>query len=677
MSETAIHPILQAGGTLRPGTVYIERPEDAELLRLLRDRQYVNVLSGRQMGKSSLMVRTIQKLQHDGIRTAAIDVAAELVGASNSETWFRGLLNRIRRDLNLSFDIGAFWASHPDDTASQKLQRFFRDVVSTATSGPIVIFLDEIENTLNFDFTDALFTCLRGMYNERALVPAYERVTFCLLGVATPNELIKDRRTTAYNVGTTLELRSFDSTVDDFEPLFRVLSDNRPIAAVLLDRVLYWTGGQPFLTIRLCADLQREGPTTPALVDQYIERTFSSLDRVSGDIHFLQILRFVQTRFSGGVDTLDVYARLLDGERIKELPTPVHLELKLSGLVKRDADGYLILYGPIYARLFNRAWLDTVLSKERLAVATEAVRPYRLRLAVTRALVGVLVAALGVGVVAWWYQERLREYMYWATDVRLQLLTPEQERALKPKDVFKECTGCPEMIVVPAGEFMMGSPATEKARYDDEGPEHEVTIGRPFAVGRLELTFDEWDACVAHGDCDADISDSGWGRGRQPATFVNWNDAKTYVAWLSRVTGKPYRLLSEAEWEYAARAGSQTAYPWGDEIGKGNANCDGCGSQWDHKQAAPVGQFPANAFGLHDMRGNVWEWVEDCYHQNYNQAPMDGSPWTTGDCIERVVRGGSWLNFPGNLRSASRGRYTPSSRNNFLGFRVGRTLLPP
>jgi hypothetical protein len=228
--------------------------------------------------------------------------------------------------------------------------------VGAAFSGPVVIFLDEIDSTLKFDFTDALFTSLRGMYNERGLIPAYERVTFCLLGVATPNELIKDRRTTAYNVGTTLELRSFDSTVDDFEPLYRVLSDNRAIAAGLLYRVLYWTGGQPFLTIRLCHDLlEHEKPTTPAQVDQYVERTFSSLDRLSGDVHFQQILRFVQTRFSGGVDTLGVYARLLDGQRIKEQPTPEHLELKLAGLVKRDAGGYLVLYGPIYARLFNRA----------------------------------------------------------------------------------------------------------------------------------------------------------------------------------------------------------------------------------------------------------------------------------------------------------------------------------
>jgi formylglycine-generating enzyme required for sulfatase activity len=149
------------------------------------------------------------------------------------------------------------------------------------------------------------------------------------------------------------------------------------------------------------------------------------------------------------------------------------------------------------------------------------------------------------------------------------------------------------------------------------------------------------------------------------------------VAWLSRITGKTYRLLSEAEWEYAARAGSDTAYPWGSEIGEGNANCRGCGSQWDGKQAAPVGQFPANAFGLHDMLGNVWEWVEDCYHVIYYQAPTDGSAWNTGNCEGRVFRGGSWNDDPVSLRSAKRYGGTPGYRFNNVGFRVGRTLLPP
>jgi formylglycine-generating enzyme required for sulfatase activity len=158
---------------------------------------------------------------------------------------------------------------------------------------------------------------------------------------------------------------------------------------------------------------------------------------------------------------------------------------------------------------------------------------------------------------------------------------------------------------------------------------------------------------------------------------VSWDDAQSYVAWLSRIVGKEYRLLSEAEYEYAARAGTQTVYPWGDDIGKNNANCGGCGSQWDGEQTAPVGSFAANGFGLYDMVGNVWEWTDDCHHNNYNEAPANGAAWTGDDCDYRVVRGGSWYGPPDGLRSARRDGSTTVDREFNLGFRVGRTLLTP
>ena len=160
-------------------------------------------------------------------------------------------------------------------------------------------------------------------------------------------------------------------------------------------------------------------------------------------------------------------------------------------------------------------------------------------------------------------------------------------------------------------------------------------------MSKYELTFGEWDTCVNYGDCGS-VDDAGYGRARQPVINISWIGAQRYVAWLSKVTGKPYRLLSEAEYEYATRAGTQTLYPWGDELGKNNANCKDCGSPWDGGQTAPVGSFPANAFGLHDMVGNVFEWVEDCWHDNFDGAPADGSAWVTGDCSKRVIRAGSW-----------------------------------
>ena len=204
-----------------------------------------------------------------------------------------------------------------------------------------------------------------------------------------------------------------------------------------------------------------------------------------------------------------------------------------------------------------------------------------------------------------------------------------------------------------------------------------MTISQPFAVGKYEVTFAEWDACVADGGCGGHRpEDSGWGRGRRPVINVSWDDAKAYVRWLNRKTGKQYRLPSEAEWEYAARAGTTTRYNWGDDIGRNRANCANCGSRWDLKQTAPVGSFAANPFGLHDVHGNVWEWVEDCRSGNYKGAPTDASAWTDGDCSSRVLRGGSWFDGPRNLRSADRIRFRAGNRHFGFGFRVARTLAP-
>ncbi|MFZ0125213.1 MAG: formylglycine-generating enzyme family protein [Xanthobacteraceae bacterium] len=239
------------------------------------------------------------------------------------------------------------------------------------------------------------------------------------------------------------------------------------------------------------------------------------------------------------------------------------------------------------------------------------------------------------------------------------------------------------MVVVPAGEFVMGSPPTEKRRMPDEVPQHTVTIARPFAVSKYDVTFNDWDACVSVGGCPREgrAGDVDWGRDTRPVIYVSWDDAQQYVAWLSLMTGKPYRLLSDAEFEYAARAGTQTAYPWGNDIGKNNANCAGCGSQWSGSagtwQTAPVGSFAANRFGLHDMVGNIWKWVQDCYHPNYNGAPTDGSTWTGGDCTARVIRGGSWGGGPEFVRPAFRDRSATNDRNYTLGFRVARTLVVP
>jgi len=251
----------------------------------------------------------------------------------------------------------------------------------------------------------------------------------------------------------------------------------------------------------------------------------------------------------------------------------------------------------------------------------------------------------------------------------------DEQRPKPAQSSFKDCAAdCPEMVVIPAGSFTMGSPATESGRQLTEAPQHTVTIAKPFAVSKFEVTFAEWDACAAQGDCIAHVDDHGWGRNRQPVINVSSDDAQRYVTWLSKITGKTYRLLSEAEYEYAARGGTQTAYPWGDDIGSNHANCAGCGSRWDAAQTAPVGSFAPNQFGLYDMVGNVWEWVQDCLNEDYSRAPVDGSAWMTGDCGQHRLRGGSWASVADEIRSANRARSATADRVNIISFRVGRTL---
>ena len=253
--------------------------------------------------------------------------------------------------------------------------------------------------------------------------------------------------------------------------------------------------------------------------------------------------------------------------------------------------------------------------------------------------------------------------------------------ASTPGSVFKDCSDCPEMVVVPSGSFMMGSPSSELERGRGEGPVHRVKIPTAFAVGKYEVTFEEWDACVSSGGCRAyRPADEGWGRGRRPVINVSWDDAKSYVEWLSRETGKAYRLPSESEWEYVARAGTMTAFYTGARITASEANFNGrltyngSSTGEDRRRTIPVGSFGPNQFGLHDVHGNVWEWVEDCWNGSYSGAPVDGEANTTGDCSRRVLRGGSWFSRPRNLRSAIRNRFRIGYRSSFFGFRVARTL---
>lgn len=275
-------------------------------------------------------------------------------------------------------------------------------------------------------------------------------------------------------------------------------------------------------------------------------------------------------------------------------------------------------------------------------------------------------------------------------------------KRVKPGERIKECRNCPELVVLPAGEFMMGSPESEPERDPDE-PQHRVTIKRAFAIATTQVTWNQWEACVRDNWCEGAEIDRAlrsnpdgsrnpnykdYGRGTRPAVGMSWYDAQRFVGWLNWKTGHDdlYRLPSEAEWEYAARAGTTTAYPWGATIdyNRGNFGKPGHGERGPHtegadrwgNETAPVGSFPPNAWGLYDMHGNVFEWTQDCYEADMKHAPVDGSASTEGDCSVRVFRNGTFTSNPYMHRSARRGApYAANTRGrDYLGFRVARSL---
>ena len=890
---------LKIGGPVdQEENLYISRRVDDEFFGLLRAGEYVNIVTSRQMGKTSLVYRAIARLAPEGMRFAYFDLS-RLRNEPDARRYFSTLIDDLARELELGLDLAAFWARSESKANGQVFMDFFR-LVLEKSAGQCVVVLDEIDSTLEsakLGYTDDLFTAIRSMYTIRPREAVFKRLSFCLVGVATPNELIKARRTTPYNIGRTLWLGDFDPDHDDLSALARRLGEDPLKARVLLGRVLHWTGGQPYLTMWLCDELRRANVTEAAAVDALMERTYTSLERLRGDTHFEQVQRFLGERPDGGADSLDLYERILKGAREPDQPAnPAYVNLKLSGLVKRDADGVLVERSPIYARLFDAEWVrksrprQALRKAKRLSYAAVALLalgivgggvyyqvavaplkaqeearsaleklgvnvaqsvdeaalitvslaripsggdvqsvlqnavPYLLnvgvgdgvrglaldlqgtaisdlgpladlkklvRLDVSHTKVADLTPLAGLasleslsvagtqasdltplgGLTSLWsldatgldiptlaplarltrlralgvagavrvddlaplggmtQMERLDIAGTLASDlaplsrlVNLQLLKVSKTKVkslapldglvklrlleidglgidgysaganrpflrvfgglqadapvatYKPGQVLRDCDICPEMVVIPTGSFVMGSAESEKDRDTDEGPQRKIEVRQPFAVGKFEVTFEEWDACVAAAGCTERPEDNGWGRGRQPVMNVSWEGAQAYAAWLSKKTGKYYRLLSEAEWEYVARAGSTSRYPWGDEPGTNQANFDGSGSRWSGKQTAPVGSFPTNAFGVHDMIGNVWEWTDDCYKPNYEGASPDVRPRSSAVCGVRVVRGGSWLSTAVNARVAIRNGFEPADRISYLGFRLARTL---
>lgn len=243
-----------------------------------------------------------------------------------------------------------------------------------------------------------------------------------------------------------------------------------------------------------------------------------------------------------------------------------------------------------------------------------------------------------------------------------------------PRDLqfLRDCDACPEMVIVPPGEFLMGSQRGVPGHQAREGPQRSVSVGQPFAIGRYEVTFAQWDACVEAGGCSHRPNDRDWGRGNRPVIYVSWEDAQEYAAWLSARTRHRYRLPSEAEWEYVARAGASGDYWWGDQLIQGMALCGNCIEKGD--VTSPVGSFLPNPFGVYDVHGNVREWTQDCWNGTYAGAPADSIAWVTGECDKRVMRGGAWDRPAEEIRLAFRNGEDRQLRSGKGGFRLVRAL---
>ncbi len=355
-----------AGGTLwREAPSYIRRPADDELLRLTLAGEYCNVLAARQMGKSSLMVRTANRLRDAGVRTAILDISTLGGGISTPDAWFFGFLDELIVQMELAQDINAWWEAHANHNPVQRFSNFLRDELLTKITDPVVIFVDEIDSALGMAFTDDFFAAIRAAYNARATYPEFKRLTFILLGVARPADLIRDRNRTPYNIGTHIDLRDFTlSELSPFQNVFETVYAGR--GAEIIQWVLDWTNGQPYLTQKLCAELFRTPGTT--ITDDSVERTVTRLF-LAEEARKESNLRAIRDRIESSPNKtkmLQIYEQILRKRTVlDEERSPAKNELKLTGLVHPTAAGKLEIRNRIYQTVFDVDWVKRSLPASR------------------------------------------------------------------------------------------------------------------------------------------------------------------------------------------------------------------------------------------------------------------------------------------------------------------------
>jgi hypothetical protein len=358
-SGSTPHYFFKVGGALEPDVPsYVQRPADGELLHLVRKGEYCNLLTARQMGKSSLIVRAAAQLEADGVRVALIDLV-RLGTNITSHEWYLGLLRLIRQEMSLELDEMEWWKAQGKSSPVQRFYEFTREQILARTERPIVIFIDEIDSTLTLPFTDDFFAAIRSLYNERAINPDYRRLTFVLVGVVRPADLIEDRRLTPYNIGRTVELRDFapeeaKAMLPGLERVHQERSES------VLEHILHWTDGHPYLTQKLCAALpaSRESQDGKKQVDALVAKLFFHPGAIKGELNLQPVEEYIlENPYCG--DMLRVYRRILEGRWVKdEERSPEVSHLKLSGLVKATPKGCLQVRNRVYNQVFDADWAE-------------------------------------------------------------------------------------------------------------------------------------------------------------------------------------------------------------------------------------------------------------------------------------------------------------------------------
>ncbi|MCP4268204.1 MAG: hypothetical protein GY777_21960 [Candidatus Brocadiaceae bacterium] len=371
MTNNQKHLEIQPGGAIdQTKCLYIKRPEDDILYRLLNDGNYCNILTSRQMGKSSLVVSTMNQLLNDGIQVSSVDLSADTDNVENPDDWYCAILQHIGDDLDLSIDVKDWWKNCNAITRNQKLIEFFLQNIILHIKQSLVIFLDEIDSTLNLPHTDNFFIAIRSMFNKRSMNPVFKKVVFCLIGVYTPNELIKNHQASKspYNIGEMLELRDFDIERDDLSLLSDALAKDSTLGKQIVYSILKWTSGHPFLTSLLCKKYKDDTSSSKAEdITPLINTSFPNFEVAKrNEIHFHEVDSFLKTRTKDSLKAFRFYEKIFNEEKEDDKSTEVHQHLKLSGIVKRDQNNYLIVRNQIYKKVFNSDWIANNLRSQNI-----------------------------------------------------------------------------------------------------------------------------------------------------------------------------------------------------------------------------------------------------------------------------------------------------------------------